>query len=175
MLIRHQELHIGSCYYPEQFDPSQWRRDADSMEEAGFNVVRLGEMTWSGLEVNMDDFRFEWMDDVLGIFYEKGIGVVLGTPTATLPPWLVEADPKIMPVNDRGVRASYGSWGSACLSSRLLLARTSILVEALGERFGQHPAVIGWQIDNELMANTCFCERCKESFYRWIEVNYVTI
>ncbi len=165
-------MFIGACHYPEQFDPAECERDAALMREAGFNVVRLGELAWSGLEPEPGEFRFDWMESVLEVFHRQGIGVLIGTPTASLPPWLPELDPDAMPVDDRGIRASYGAWGAACLSSPQVQNRTRMLVTALADRFGEHPAVVAWQLDNELLSNTCFCNRCRDGFQRWLAERY---
>ncbi|ACZ43405.1 Beta-galactosidase [Thermobaculum terrenum ATCC BAA-798] len=170
--MRALDLLLGVCYYPEQVDPSEWEADLARIREAGLDTVRIGELIWSGLEPEPGRFRCEWLDEVLELCRGYGLAVVLGTPTATLPPWLVEADPEVMPVDDRGVRAAYGSWGTACLSSQLLWARTELLVDELGRRYGRHPAVIGWQLDNELPATTCYCQRCRSSFHNWLERRY---
>jgi len=40
-------------------------------------------------------------------------------------------------------------------------------VTALAERYGGHPALIGWQIDNEFGCHDtarCYCDRCAVAF-----------
>ena len=57
------------------------------MQEAGFNTVRLAEFAWSRLEPEPGRFDFDWLDRAIEILHAHGIQVVLGTPTASPPPW----------------------------------------------------------------------------------------
>ena len=45
-------FYYGSDYYPEQWPESRWLEDARLMQEAGFNVVRIGEFAWAKMEPN---------------------------------------------------------------------------------------------------------------------------
>lgn len=168
-------MYVGSCYYPEQWPEAEWARDADLMLEAGFNCVRLGDMTWSGVEPQPGRYALEWLTRAIDTFAARSLRIILATPTATLPPWLLEEDPEVLPVDAYGVRAGYGSWGSACLSSSAYMTRSYLLVERLASRFGQHPSVVAWQVDNELMANHCWCARCGRNFQHWLEKQYGTV
>jgi len=51
------------------------------------------------------------------------------------------------------------------------------IAEALAARFGDHPAVAGWQIDNELgmYGTRCYCPRCQAGFRSWLERKYGTV
>ncbi len=44
------------------------------------------------------------------------------------------------------------------------------IIAALSERYGKHPAVMAWQIDNELgnhSTGRCHCDQCRTAFQRW--------
>ena len=69
--------------------------DLDLMQEAGFTVIRVGESVWSTWEPRDDEFDLDWLQPVLDGAHERGISVILGTPTYAVPPWLQAAHPEI--------------------------------------------------------------------------------
>ncbi|MBE3067385.1 MAG: beta-galactosidase, partial [Chloroflexi bacterium] len=82
-------FYFGADYYPEHWPEERWPEDARLMAEAGFNVVRLAEFAWSKLEPREGHFNFGWLDRAIEILSTHGIKIVLGTPTASPPPWLM--------------------------------------------------------------------------------------
>lgn len=164
----------GTDYYPELWPRAQWPRDLDLMVAAGLNVVRVGDLCWSNMEPTPGRYTFDWLDEVLHLLQERGMRAVLCTPTASPPPWLIAQDPTVMPVDAQGRRVSYGSWGAHCYTSPALAERTRGIVTALAERYGRHPAVAAWQIDNELDVHgkPCHCERCRAAFQGWLHARY---
>jgi beta-galactosidase len=165
-------FYIGACHYPEQFPSEQCEQDARLMAEANLNVVRLGELAWGLLEPARNRFDLDWMERFLDTFHRHGIRVLYGTPTACPPPWFAALDPSAMPVDERGNRCGFGSWGSVCMSSPTYLERVDAIVSTLAERFGDHPAILGWQLDNESLSNVCYCDRCRERFHKWLQDRY---
>ena len=73
---------------------------------------------------------------------------MLGTPTATPPKWLIDAHPDIAPIDEKGGRAASARAGTTC-SSPVYVRESARIVEALAKRYGGHPALAGWQTDNE--------------------------
>src|SRR4051812_285111 len=89
-------LYIGAAYYPEHWPENRWKEDVRLMAAAGFNVVRLGEFAWSSMEPAPGRFRFEWLEHAVDMFTDASIEVVLGTPTAAPPAWLMQQTPDMM-------------------------------------------------------------------------------
>jgi beta-galactosidase len=100
-------VRLGVAYYPEQWPRGRWELDASLMADAGLSIVRLGEFAWSQLEPSRGEFDLEWLDEAMGILANRGLDVVLGTPTAAPPAWLIEAHPEILPVRAEG-RVRFG-------------------------------------------------------------------
>ena len=96
---------LGVCYYPEQWDRSLWLNDAKSMVKAGISWVRINEFSWSKLEPQPGEFRFEWLDEIIEILYSQKIKIVLGTPTAAPPRWMVDKYPDML-IRDKDFDAS---------------------------------------------------------------------
>ena len=157
------KLLIGAAYYPEHWPETRWPEDIRLMQDAHFNVVRMAEFAWSTMEPAPGAFRFDWLERAIDLCAEAGIQVVLGTPTAAPPAWLMQESPDMMAQEESGLRAQFGNRCHYCVTSPEFHAAVRRLDEAMARRFGADPNVIGWQIDNEF-CRPCFCERCQGRF-----------
>ena len=162
---------FGVDYYPEHWPETRWPEDARLMAEAGMNVVRLAEFAWAKLEPKEGSFDFAWLDRAIQILAEHDIQVVLGTPTASAPPWIMNKDTMLFRVDENGVRMSYGYRREYCPSHPLYHELSERIVTHMAEHYVGHPNVIGWQIDNEF-GDRCYCEVCRERFQDWLEEKY---
>jgi beta-galactosidase len=158
---------LGVAYYPEQWPRERWRIDAGLMAEAGISLVRLAEFSWAHLEPEEGRFEFAWLDEVLEILGEAGLAVVLGTPTAAPPAWLIERHPEILPVRADGRAVRFGHRRHYCPNQPAFLEATERVVAALADRYGHDTRVVAWQIDNEL-GGRCFCDGCHRAFQDWL-------
>jgi len=79
-------FYFGVDYYPEHWEESRWELDAQMMRDAGINVVRLAEFAWSLMERDDNVFDFGWLDRAIDVLAAQGIKIVLGTPSAAVPP-----------------------------------------------------------------------------------------
>lgn len=140
---------LGVCYYPEHWPESWWGDDANRMFEMGIRFVRIGEFAWSRMEPSRGSYDFEWLDRAIEVLGKAGLKVVLGTPTATPPKWLMDEHPDIAPVDERGHARGFGSRRHYSFSSETYHNESSRIVEILAKRYGNHPALAGWQTDNE--------------------------
>ena len=181
-------MYFGTDYYPEQWvfpvagpaenPEAQWRRDAELMVAAGFNVVRIAEFTWGLCETEDGKFDFTWLQRVMDILGEHGIQVVLGTPTAAPPIWLTKKHPEILPVDERGLRKHEGTRRAVCLNSDVYWNYSKRIVENMAHALGRHPHLIAWQIDNSLGGNfteASFNEDTRRDWHGWLEAKYETI
>jgi beta-galactosidase len=142
---------LGVCYYPEHWPQRQWVDDAALMRGLGLTRVRIGEFAWARLEPEPGRYDFAWFDCAIANLADAGLGVVIGTPTATPPKWLVDAHPEILPVDPvTGLTRRFGSRRHYDFSSDLYLGEALRITDALVGRYGHHPGVVGWQIDNEV-------------------------
>src|SRR5713101_1031813 len=99
---RRSVFRFGVDYYPEHWPEERWPIDARLMAEAGFNVVRLAEFAWSKMEPSEGQFDFGWLDRAITILQSHDIKIVLGTPTASPPPWLMSKNPELFRVREDG-------------------------------------------------------------------------
>lgn len=166
---------LGVCYYPEHWPESWWEKDAARMIELGIRHVRIGEFSWSRLEPRRDDFRFEWLDRAIDILHAAGLKVVLGTPTATPPKWLMDEFPDIAPVDEHGHPRGFGSRRHYTFSSGNWLRESRRIVEILAKRYGRHPGIEGWQTDNEYGCHDTTLSYGPEdlkAFRQWLRLRY---
>lgn len=168
-------MRIGVDYYPEHWDKSLWTADADLMQKTGIKVVRMGEFAWCRLEPRDGEFDFGWLDEIIGIFARRGIDVVLGTPTSCPPLWFYEKYPDAVQTGKDGRRSATGIRGHRCYNNPDHLRYASRIIEKMAKRYAGNKSVIAWQIDNELEANFCFCERCVGKYRGWLKQKYGTL
>lgn len=165
---------FGVDYYPEHWPEERWPIDARLMAEAGFNIVRLAEFAWSRLEPQEGRFDFDWLDRAVEVLSEQGIQVILGTPTASPPPWLMQAHSDLYRVDDQGRRLTFGNRREYCPNHPLYHDYTRAIVTAMVEHYADHPNVMGWQIDNEF-GDRCYCPVCQSAFQSWLQDRYATL
>ena len=150
-----REMTMGVCYYPEQWDPSLWREDLRRMKAVGITVVRVGEFAWSKFEPEEGVFTFDLFDRFLELCIEEQMQVNFGTPTATPPAWLTEKYPEVLNALENGTLLRHGARRHYNYNSEKYRELTVRIVTKLAEHLGAHPAIVGWQIDNELNCETC--------------------
>lgn len=167
---------LGVCYYPEHWPESMWKKDAEEMRELGLTYVRLAEFAWSKMEPEEGVYDFEWLDSAIQILAEKGLKVILCTPTATPPKWLIDKFPDILPVDiNTGVTRGFGSRRHYDFSSKNYHRESMRISEVMATRYANNPAVVGWQTDNELACHDTThsgSENAKHAFHLWLEKYY---
>lgn len=171
-------MKLGVCYYPEHWPQERWPLDAKLIRQAGISLVRIAEFAWAVMEPRAGEYSWNWLDQAIEVLAAEGLQIILGTPTASPPPWLCRAHPDILPVDVQGRRLRYGSRRHYCANNASYHQHTQRIVTAMASRYGNHPAVIGWQIDNEFGCHgtaRCYCDTCATSFRHWIEEKYETI
>lgn len=168
---------LGVCYYPEHWPESQWELDAKRMVELGISFVRVGEFAWSRLEKRRGEFSFEWLDRAIDVLHTAGLKVVMGTPTATPPKWLMDEFPEIAPYDADGKVRGFGSRRHYSFSSEVWWKESARIVEIVAKRYGEHPGIVGWQTDNEYGCHDTTVSWGQEdlkAFRRWLRLRYQT-
>jgi beta-galactosidase len=144
-----RQPQLGVCYYPEHWPEKEWADHARQMADIGLSYVRIGEFAWSRLEPNPGQYDFDWLHRSLDTLHAAGLKVVLGTPTATPPKWLVDKMPDMLAVDENSQIRGFGSRRHYDFSHQGYLTECKRIVTELAKAFGEHPAVAVWQTDNE--------------------------
>ena len=171
------KLYLGAAYYPELWEEDEIEKDIARMKEAGLNCVRVGEFAWGKMEPKEGDYRLDWLKDVVKKLHENGIDTVLCTPTATPPRWLLTKYPETRMMMHDLIRADVSSRCHTCKTSPVMREKNRLIVTKMAEAFQGSPAVIGWQLDNEIYPYNegCFCEHCKAAFREWLKEKFGSI
>jgi beta-galactosidase len=147
---------FGAAYYHEYRPPygteqaeEQLKNDLDLMAEAHFTVIRVGESVWSTWEPENGTFDLDWLQPVLDGARERGISVILGTPTYAVPPWLARQYPEICGERATGQRIGWGARQEVDYTHPAFLFHAERVIRRILARYARHPAVIGFQVDNE--------------------------
>ncbi|HMC45568.1 MAG TPA: beta-galactosidase [Caballeronia sp.] len=171
-------MQLGVCYYPEQWPRSMWADDAKRMAELGITHVRIAEFAWSRMEPRAGEFVWEWLDEAIETLAAAGLKLVLGTPTASPPKWLIDAHPEVLPVRADGVRWNFGSRRHYDISSEIYRRECVRFVTAMAERYGRHPSIIAWQTDNELGCHDTvpsYSTAALNRFQAWLRLRYESV
>ncbi len=166
---------LGVCYYPEHWPESEWARDARRMAEVGLQWVRIGEFAWSRLEPSPGDLNFGWLDRAIDVLGSVGLRVVLGTPTATPPRWMLERHPDMLGVDREGRPRKFGSRRHYCFSHPGYGEECDRIVRLLAARYGANPHVRAWQTDNEYGCHDTtlsWSEHARRGFRDWLADRY---
>lgn len=170
-------LQLGVCYYPEHWDRALWEDDLRRMLENGIETVRIGEFAWSVIEPREGEFTYAFFDEFLDAAQKAGMKVIFGTPSATPPAWLTEKYPEVLNVRMDGVKYRHGMRRHYNYNSPKYRELTSRITEKLGEHYAKHPAIIGWQIDNELNCETAefYSDSDTIAFREFLKRKYQTL
>lgn len=174
---RWKEMTMGTCYYPEHWKEDLWPEDLDRMLDAGITVIRIAEFAWNKMEPEEGRFTFEFFDRFLDLCEQKGMKVIFGTPTATPPAWLTTKYPEVLNATKDGVLYRHGARRHYNYNSVVYRKLSARIVEKEAEHYGKHPAIIGWQIDNELNCETSefYSEADSAAFRVFLKEKYETL
>jgi beta-galactosidase len=172
-----KEMTAGVCYYPEHWPKEMWRDDLRRIREAGISVIRIAEFAWTIFEPAEGTFSFDFFDEFLAVAEEEGIKVIFGTPSATPPAWLTEKYPEVLNARKDGVLLRHGGRRHYNYNSPVYRKLTARIVEQLARHYGQHPCLVGWQIDNELNCETSefYSEADHAAFRSFLKEKYGTL
>ena len=168
-------MKIGVDYYPEHWDRTLWRQDADLMKKSGVELVRMAEFAWSKMEPEEGIFDFAWLDEVVELFAGREIGVILCTPTNCPPLWLYEKYPEVLLTGRDGRRQKPAVRGHRCYNAPRYRERVEMMVRKMAEHYQDAGNIAVWQIDNEVEAGFCCCDVCAEKFREWVKNKYDTL
>ncbi len=168
---------FGVDYYPEHWNKDEWKKQAKLMSGCNFNTVRMGEFAWKLFESEEGKFDFSLMDEAMEVLKKEGISVIMGTPTAAPPKWLVNKY-DVLTRDKYGRARGWGARRECCANNPDYIEKSKIIVESMAKRYAGNEQVIAWQIDNEFGCHGsthCYCEHCRRAFAQWLKEKYGTI
>ena len=169
---------LGVCYYPEHWPEDMWISDAQSMYKNGIRWVRIAEFAWSRIEPEPKKFDWKWLDKAVDILGNAGLKIVMCTPTATPPRWLINQMPDMLAVDQNGQKRKFGSRKHYSFSHKGYQKESQRITQAVAERYGNNSFVQAWQTDNEFGCHETtysWCQSSLQEFRNWLEVKYQSI
>jgi len=163
---------FGAAYYNEYQVDGTLDTDLDLMQEAGFSVIRVGESVWSTWEPRDGEFNLDWLQPVLDAAHARGIRAILGTPTYAVPPWLQRTHPEIAADKATGVPTPWGARQEMDYTHPTFQRYAERVIRAIIARYADHPAVIGFQVDNEPGAGLIHNPHVFQGFLEYLRERY---
>ncbi|WP_216853275.1 beta-galactosidase [Phytoactinopolyspora halotolerans] len=170
----HHRLLYGGDYNPEQWPEEVWAQDVELMRRAGVNAATVGVFSWARLEPEEGVYDFGWLDRVVSMLHDGGIGIVLATPTASPPPWFSRAHPDALPVGPDGTRLTHGSRDTYAVTAPAYREACRRIVQQLVDRYGSHPGLLAWHLHNEY-GTYDWGEHTAAAFRRWLRDRYASL
>ena len=170
------QMFVGACYQPIDRSPEQIDRDIEIMKGAGFNVVRMGDLSWDSFEPSMGKFDFAWFDKVMDKMHANGIRVILDIPGSPAPIWLHRAHPGVDLTNQNGNRVPPAERYMDNISDPDYARHLTVLAEAMLKHYKTHPAIIAIGYNNEIGNGfMSYSEADRKRFIGWAKKKYGTI
>jgi beta-galactosidase len=167
--VKFPTILYGASYYAEYMPYERLDKDVELMVKAGINLVRVGESTWGVMEPRDGVFEFDWLRRVLDKMNAAGIKVILGTPTYSIPAWLYRKFPEIQVKPINGDRYTYGLRQMTDLTHPIYHRYAERIIRKLVTRFKDHPAVIGYQLDNETHPSGTADKHVQKAFVEYLK------
>lgn len=169
-------LYIGTNYHPHDWGKERWKKDVELMAQVGFTTVRLGHLCWDSYEPEEGVYTFEWFDEVMDLFAQVKIGVVLDISMRPAPVWVH----KLCPGCD------IYSQGNVCQPSiRRYMEDVEDpayqyyalrFAEVLAKRYKDHPALFAFGLCNEIGDGyRSRSEYTRKRFANWLKRKYGTV
>ena len=175
--INAQELYVGANYHPhDDKNIDKIKADIELMKAADFKVVRMGHLAWDSYEPAEGQFDFEWFDEVMDLFSEANIKVILDIAIRPAPIWLHKKFPSIDIVDENGdvqyPNHRYMDDVGDPNYQKFALRYT----DAITKRYANHPALMAFGIDNESGdGRISYSETVRQRFIKWVQNKYSTI
>lgn len=175
--VEQRDFLYGATVYPEFLTAPQRTRMLDEMQRARMNVVRVGESSWGSLETAPGQYNFGWLREFLDELGRRKMKAILGTATYIAPQWLTASHPEVLVQLQPGVPLHPMYRHAACLNHPLFREASVRYIRALAAESKDHPAVIAWQLDNEIEFRfnlVCYNPACERAWKDWLKKNYHT-
>jgi beta-galactosidase len=169
----------GGVYFRKSNPPKEdWERDYKTAAELGVNIMRHWFM-WAVIEVAPGKYDWSDYDRQMDLAAQNGIKVVIGEISNSAPEWMGELYPagrKVSGNNSVSQTSMSGSSATSsvgmCLDNEEVLRAAEKFQTALVERYREHPALLAYDLWNEMHPYECYCEATQEKFRKWLKNKY---
>lgn len=170
------QLFVGTCYQPVDRSPEQIRQDVTLMKQAGFTMVRMGDLSWDAFEPSEGKFEFAWFDQILQQMEQAGIKVILDIGGSPAPTWLHNKYPSVNMVDERGATVQPAERYMDDIGSPDYRQHLIRFADELTEHYSRNPALAAIGYDNEIGDGVMsYSEADRQRFIEWLRRKYVTV
>jgi beta-galactosidase len=146
------------------------------MRKASFNIVRLGHLCWDSFEPSEGNYTFDWFDEVMDLFNEAGIRVVLDIATRPAPTWLHKKYPEIDLADSNGLRLDAQTRYMEDVGHPAFQEYAYRFAEKLVSRYRDHPTLNAFGLCNELGSGSpSYSGAARDRFEAWLRKKYETV
>ena len=172
----HGQLFVGTCYQPIDRSPEEIHRDIALMKQAGFSLVRMGDLSWDSFEPAENQFDFAWFDRIVDEMHSAGIKVILDIGGVPAPIWLHHKYPSVNVVNQDGVVLHPAERYMVNIADPIYRAHAIHFADELTKHYAHNPALAAIGYDNEIGSGfMSYSAGDRERFIAWLKVKYPTI
>jgi beta-galactosidase len=165
----------GAAYYSEYMPYERLEKDVQLMQQAGINVVRLGESSWGLWEPQDGKFEYAWMDRIVERMHQAGIQVIMGTPTYSIPAWLYKEHPEIAIQRFGGQTVTFGYRQNTDLANATYRFYCDRIIRKIVAHYKDNPSVIGFQVDNETSSGGAANPDVQAGFVNYLQHKFKTV
>ena len=170
------QLFVGTCYQPVDRSPEQIQRDIALMKQAGFTMVRMGDLSWDAFEPSEGRFEFAWFDRILDQMRDAGIKVILDIGGSPAPIWLHHKYPSVNMVNEQGATVHPAERYMVNTSDPSYREHLIRFADALTRHYAHYPALAAIGYNNEIGNGVMsYSAEDRQRFIEWLKAKYGTI
>jgi len=172
----HGQLFVGTCYQPVDRSPEEIHRDIALMKQAGFTLVRMGDLSWDSFEPAENQFDFAWFDRILDEMHAANIKVILDISGLPAPIWLHHKYPSVNLVNQDGVVLHPADRYMVNIADPIYRAHVLHFADELTKHYAHNPALAAIGYDNEIGNGfMSYSAADRERFIAWLKTKYTNI
>ena len=172
--LEQDAIWYGVAYYDEYMPYDRLDKDIAMMKAAGINVVRIGESTWGTMEPREGEFDFSHLDRVLDAMHKAGIRVIIGTPTYAIPAWMAKRYPDVLATTAAG-QNKYGTRQNMDITNPDFRRLAERMIRAMLAHVSDHPAIIGYQVDNETKHYNTSGKQVQQGFVNYLKEKFSSL
>ncbi|MES1202373.1 MAG: beta-galactosidase [Pseudomonadota bacterium] len=166
-------LFVGTNYQPVDRSPEEIHADIALMRQAGFTIVRMGDLSWDYFEPAEGIYNFAPFDAVMDEMQANGIKVILDIAGLPAPIWLHHKYPGVDIVNQDGVRLHPAERYMDNISDPNYRRLARDFADHLIARYARHPALYAVGYDNEIGNGfMSYSEADRQRFIAWLRHRY---
>lgn len=146
------------------------------MKQAGFTMVRMGDLSWDAFEPSEGKFEFARFDDILKQMNQAGIKVVLDIGGSPAPIWLHYKYPSVNMVDEHGATVQPAERYMDDISSPDYRQHLIRFADELTRHYAHNPALAAVGYNNEIGNGVMsYSEADRQRFITWLKARYGTV